>query len=63
MYFYFRHTPPMSTEEITSYVKKNNENSFTWFSQDENNTEYQKYLEWVSEGNEAELWDPEVNNG
>ena len=49
----------MSTEEITSYVKKNNENSFTWFSQDENNIEYQKYLEWVSEGNLVKEWKPE----
>jgi len=36
------------------------DNAFIPF--DEGNTDYQEYLAWISEGNEAEKWSPE-NDG
>lgn len=58
MYYWFKHTPPMS-EEVTSYVRMNSENSFTWFSENEENPDYQQYLAWLAEGNVPEEWKPE----
>jgi hypothetical protein len=39
-----------------------NDDSRTFIPKDEGNTDYQAYLTWVAEGNEAEEWSPE-NDG
>lgn len=55
MYFWLKHIPPMA-DEITYYVRMDNENSFTWFNIDEKNSDYQQFLKWLTEGNEPEEW-------
>jgi hypothetical protein len=36
----------------TGILKTNEDGSFTSFSENPDNTDYQQYLEWVAEGNE-----------
>jgi hypothetical protein len=41
-------------------IKKIEDNGVEWMvPTDENNTDYQEYLAWVAEGNEAEEWSAE----
>ena len=52
MYYTYQSNHPNSKGMIVVQ----NENSNTFIPMDEANTDYQKYLEWVAEGNEAEEW-------
>lgn len=58
MYYWFKYAPPMG-DEVISYVRVNGKNSFTWFSENEDNSDYQQYLAWLSENNTPEEWNPE----
>ena len=43
--------------EIFNYKVTTTKGDILWVPHDENNTDYQKYLEWVEEGNTAEAAD------
>jgi len=40
--------------EKTHIIRTNSEKNYTSFPADESNTDYQKYLEWVAQGNTPE---------
>jgi hypothetical protein len=40
-------------------VRENSDGSKSWIPLDEGNTDYQAYLTWLAEGNEAEEWSAE----
>ena len=58
MYYWYEFEPPMSVKQ-TGYVRVNSDASLSWFQQDESNSDYQQYLEWLEEGNSPEPWQPE----
>ena len=39
---------------IKEYIVKQENNKHTTFSEDEDNKDYQEYLEWIAEGNTPE---------
>jgi len=53
---YFIHKSPRDTD---TYIYKNG-SEILMFTECEDNIDYQKYLEWLSEGNTPEIWNPEV---
>jgi len=55
---YFVQTLPVDPDKIT-IVKKDGE-EVTFIPAVEDNSDYQKYLEWVAEGNTAPPYDPGV---
>ena len=49
----YRLSPKTPDGEVYSVIRINDWNIIPF---DKNNTDYQKYLKWVAEGNEAEEW-------
>lgn len=55
MSYYISHHP-LTNEELSVVLK--HDGLFTFIPFDINNTDYQKYLSWVEEGNTAPIWIP-----
>lgn len=59
MYYTFE----VSAQTIQQFIAVNlDDGGVCTFPVDEKNPEYQKYLEWVAEGNIPEPWNPEQEN-
>jgi hypothetical protein len=50
----------ISSTSNNLFIKRfNNDGSVSNIPADEGNIDYQEYLQWVDQGNKAEIWDPE----
>lgn len=59
MTYYISHHP--LTDEPISVVWKH-DGLFSFIPLDTNNSDYQKYVAWVEEGNTASAWNPEEHD-